>query len=212
MAAPLVVRGILSLQFADGSTLTWDPTLVAVAVAAPNINDGRSVWVEYSKAVGIIMYGGEYWNATLQIRLKQGGQLLWIGQEGVTLSDMSDALANELFGVSVRTQQNCQTATYAAGCYTVQRTLFDHVLETSPEQKVQHATEQTITTPNGNYDVVWALGKENISPTPQCMDGPNVASDTGFAVSRYLNCPGPASPGCLCLPDGTWGYCTGWLP
>jgi hypothetical protein len=216
--------GTLTLVFGDSSTLMWDPALVANPVAPPNVADGGSVWVEYSKVVGVVCPNcGTYWNAKLQIRTQQGGELLWVGQEGHTLSDVSDALVNELFGVSARSQLTCALS-YTAACSNVQRSLFDHVLETTPEQLVHHAALQRVTAPNGAFDVVWALSQENSTHNPSCLDGPAVASDTGFAASRLVTCSHSGTSyavgdyysegctSCVCQANGTWGMCTGACP
>jgi hypothetical protein len=172
------------LLFDDDSILRWDPTGVAMPVAPPAVADLQSVWVAYSRRrTPVCPVCGTYDFASLDIRDRQGGQILWIAREGDTLADIDPALENELFGVSVTTEPVCQV-NGVAGCFEVRRRVFDHVIETVPAQIVHHATKHSVVTPGGKYEVFWALSEDHGTRIPQCNDGAAVASDTGFAASR----------------------------
>ena len=70
-------------------------------------------------------------------------------------------------------------------CYSeVNRVIYDHVLETSPEQWILHATPTRVTTPGGIYDVVWASSEQTVVRSERCSDGRQPANDRGFAASR----------------------------
>jgi hypothetical protein len=173
----------LGLVFDDGSGLTYDPTLVDSPVAPPQVANGDTVWMQYSRNLVMVPYGGSYLNAELQIRKEQAGELLWVGRQGSKLEDVSDTLVAELFGVTARQELVCSSS-FSADCYDVRRDVFDHVLETTPEQRLHHATLERVTTPKGSYEVVWAHSEESATRRPLCYDGAEAASDTGFAVSR----------------------------
>jgi hypothetical protein len=175
----------LTLTLDDGSTLTWTPSLVTNSIAPPKVVDGQSVWVTYPEQSHIMCPAcGAYSTAEIQIRTEQAGTLLWIARQGRILDDVSDTLVHELFGVGAREQGVCQYTSQEA-CHNVQRTLFEHVLETTPEQLVRHATVQRILSPQGQYEIFWARSREVDVPTDiqLCLDGPNPASETGFAAS-----------------------------
>jgi len=176
------VNNALALLFADGSTLVWDASLVTNPVSPPKVSNGGTVWVSYTKHNETIPFGGDYFNEELTIRATEGGQILWVGRDGQRQSNIDAVLVSELFGVAAEEQIACKVD-FGAACSDVTRVDYNHLLKTSPEQLLPHATLTQVATPNGNYDVVWAQSKET-STTPNCIDGPGVASDTGFAASR----------------------------
>jgi hypothetical protein len=175
----------LTLTFDDQSTLTWTPSLVTSPVAPPKVVDGQSVWVAYAEQDHVMCpVCGAYTTAEIQIRTEQAGTLLWVGRQGRILDDVSDTLVRELFGVGVREQAVC-SYTSQEDCHYLQRTLFERVLETSPEQLVRHAAVQQVTTPKGRYEIFWGHSVEVNMPSPiqLCLDGADPASATGFAAS-----------------------------
>ena len=147
------------------------------------MSDGSTVWVSYTKRFVLFTTGGSYHDQKLTIRATEGGQILWVGRDGQRQSDIDAVLVSELFGVAADEQAAC-SVDFTAGCYNVSRVDYNHVLRTSPEQLLSHATLAQVATPNGNFDVVWALSKETLSLRVICFDGPVVVSDTGFAASR----------------------------
>lgn len=175
--------GRLELAFDDGSLLTWDPTLVRNPVSPPVVADGDTVWVEYSHVTKVVCpVCGSSSNAELSLRKGPSGQVLWLAREGHTQSNLGAALAQELFGVGFREQPGCR-ATFEAGCWSVERTVLDHVLETQPPQLLRHGKLERVTTAKGRYDLVWAHSRESAAHRQNCADGPVPASDTGFAAS-----------------------------
>lgn len=172
----------LDLVWADGSVLRWDSTIVDKAVARPVVANGDSVWVEFSYAVQVVCpFCGTSNSTSVSIRKAEAGVVIWTGQQGHTLGDVSDAQAQELFGVSFREQASCH-GKVTLGCWTTDRTLYDHILETTPEQVVPHATIARVTTPKGQYDLFWTHSTDD-KATDTCIDGPGLAADTGFAAS-----------------------------
>jgi hypothetical protein len=175
-----------AFRFDASSRVRWDTSDVPNAVAPPSVVDGQSVWVDYANQSHVVCpFCGEYQRATMTIRDHQGGQLLWVGQEGHLLQDIDATLETELFGVPVLATAAC-TIDGMAGCYAVQRQEFDHEVETVPAQRVPRATKTQISTPNGNYQLFWTLSVDTTATVPLCADGPDVAHDTGFAASRLL--------------------------
>ena len=174
----------VALAFPGGSALRWNATVVPTPVSPPAVNDGATVWVDYAQEMPVVCpFCGTRQHAAVQIREREGGKVLWIGGEGHLGADLSDELARELFGVTARAQPIC-TSSFDVGCFHVERTTFDHVLPTTPEQTLHHAKLEHVTTPNGAYDVVWAASDGTSTYQQPCADGPAVASDSGFAVSR----------------------------
>jgi hypothetical protein len=175
----------VALAFIDGNVLRWDTSGVPTPVRPPAVAAGAMVWVEYLHQMPIVCpFCGAYRHDELQIREREGGKLLWIAREGQVLDDLDEALVRELFGVGARERVQCQQAIDDAGCYTVERTVLDHVLATTPEQTLRHAQLEHVTTPGGAWEVVWAATRDVGKRINQCQDGPGVAHDTGFAASR----------------------------
>lgn len=173
----------LTLELADGSVVAWDPLRVTSPVAQPALADGSHVWVSYRYLTGVVCpFCGTYYNAEIQIRDCTTDRLLWIAREGHTLDDVSAALVTELFGTSAHEEVECR-ASGQAGCYPVDRVVYNHVLETTPEQVLPHAVLTRVSSPNGAYDVIWAHSDDTVGSTSNCADGPGVASDTAFAAS-----------------------------
>ncbi len=178
--------GTFELTFADTSRLVWrgaDPSFVGPPMAV----DGDTVWAEYTEEhPEVCPVCGTYERTSLVVRAAQDGEVLWVGQQGQRLAEVDEALVTELFGVTARSESACSTDTFSAGCYTVTRQVFDHVLETEPEQVISHAQVTRVDTPNGAFDVVWASSEEDAEFNSGCADGPGVAHDRGFAARRVL--------------------------
>ncbi len=178
--------GTFELTFADASRLVFrgaEPTIVG----PPMASDGDTVWVEYTEEhPEVCPFCGTYEETSLVVRAAQDGDVLWIGQQGHRLNEVDETLVTELFGVAARSEAACTTDTFTAGCYTVTRQVFDHVLETEPEQVISHAQVTRVDTPNGAFDVVWASSEEDAVYNTGCNDGPGVARDRGFAARRVL--------------------------
>ena len=175
----------LELTLADGSILRWQPSSNGPSITPPALADGQTAWVDYSRAVTIVCpFCGSYETRRLQIRAGAAGPLIWIGRQGASLPDVEPALLQELFGIGARVEGTCLEA-FHAGCWNVTRQVFDHVLLTTPEQLVPRAAPAHVTTPRGGFDVFWTYSStETVMFEKNCNDGPDFASDTGFAASR----------------------------
>ena len=183
-ATARISGGNIDLVFADGAVLRWDTTGVANPVAPPALADGATASIDYNRTWSVICpVCGAYYTAGMQIRTGSNQQLIWVGREGTEISDVDADLVNALFGVAVSEQLNCQS-TIGAGCNNAVRHTFDHILQTTPAQTIPAAALRRVTTPGGQFDVVWAHSTEAVTPIPNCYDGPAVATDTGFAASR----------------------------
>ena len=179
----------LDLIFADGSILRWDTTVIAPVVSAPTVADGQTASVSYSQRTTLVCPACGYYPTTeLQIRTAGGGPLIWVGRQGATLDEVGPDIVQELFGAGSRSEPACHS-TFTAGCFNVMREVFDHVLETTPEQGILAAISRHITTPKGEYDVFWTHSRENSVRMNNCNDGAGVASDNSFAASRTTGPP-----------------------
>jgi hypothetical protein len=176
-----------TLTFDDGSLLLWDPSGIDTPVARPYIlqADGDRVWVAFEQRWTVVCsFCGAYQTKKIEIREGEGGRLRFIAREGAVLPDLSDAQVTEIFGVTAATRLSCSFHA-TAFCYEFDRSQFDRVLKTEPEQVILDATLTRVVSPNGEYDVFWAYSSETqVTWVDNCADGPAVASDTGFAASR----------------------------
>lgn len=175
-----------TLAFDDGSQLLWDASGIDTPVAQPYIlqADGERVWVAFEQSwTEVCEWCGGYQTKNIEIREGEGGRLRFIAREGAVLPDLPDAQVTELFGVTSVLRLSCSFHA-SAGCYGFERSQFDHVLKTEPEQVILDATLTRVVSPNGEYDVFWATSSETQVTRANCQDGPAVASDTGFAASR----------------------------
>jgi hypothetical protein len=178
----------LELRFADGSTLSWDPELVRVVIAAPDVRNGDAVWVDYtSHTIVVCPFCGERVTTDLQIRRDEDGPILWMGREGSHDYDVDESMVRELFGVSARSLAACKASGIGGGCFKTDRWLYDHVLETDPEQTIVRATVEHVVTPGGAYDVFWTHTDSSVTFDPMCYDGPEPSEDNTFAISRTAN-------------------------
>jgi hypothetical protein len=175
----------LELAFGDLAVLRWDATASSSEVAPPVLADGQTAWVDYRRSITLVCSGCGYYETRLvEVRAVARGPLIWVGREGVGLTEVSADLVQELFGVGVHEQLSCHTP-IVAGCYRANRRVFDHILDTTPEQLIPAANLRHVNSPKGEYDVLWAHSIEgDVRRDPNCGDGPFVASDTGFAASR----------------------------
>lgn len=173
------------LVFAGFGVVRWDLTGMSVAVAPPPVADGNSVWVAFSDQwLPVCPVCGSYSSRSIEIRDRQGGQILWIAFEGQKLGDVSATTQTELFGVIATVQLAC-SASLEGECHAFQRQVFDHVLQTTPPVLIHHGTVEKLSTPMGSYQVFWSYSQEQDSART-CLDGPDLASDSGFAASRVV--------------------------
>jgi hypothetical protein len=171
------------LTLAGFGLLRWNLQGMSEAVAQPTVVEGGSVWLAYCEhQYTVCPFCGGYYDRSVEIRDRQGGKILWLGSEGSKVGDMPVATQMELFGASATLQVDCEM-TGSAGCYTFDRLSYDHELGIAPAVVIHHATLETVTAPTGTYQVYWAYSQENSQYISGCMDGPDVASDSGYAVS-----------------------------
>jgi hypothetical protein len=186
-------RGVaLSFEFEDGSMLEW--TAVATTyVAPPQVTHGDLVFIEYEHRTPLPTFCPTCGNTTLtSIRLWSAGreQVLWFGREGSSIPEVDPGYVTSLFQIPYRLSRSCVMEPFRVDCYTaVTRVLYDHVLETTPEQWIPHATLTRVATPGGTYDVVWASSEQTVVRDANCDDGRFPAQDRGFAASRLDPAP-----------------------
>jgi hypothetical protein len=172
------------LVLGDGSVFTWAPKRAAVAIGPPRVDGGASVWLEYRKRTTVVCgVCGAFETVSLTLRRSEGGELLWIARESARQDDIAVEFARELFGVPFHERESCVTS-FTGGCWKVKRTVYDHVLATTPERAIAPGTLERVVTPKGEFEVVWTHSTEAVDPMPLCQDGPAAASDTAFAASR----------------------------
>jgi hypothetical protein len=172
------------LVLGDGSVFTWNPSRATVAVAPPKVDSGATVWLEYTKRTTVVCpFCGAFETVSLTLRRSQGGELIWMARESPRQDDITVDDARDLFGVSFSERGSC-VSSFTGGCSKVRRTVYEHVLATTPERAIAPGTLERVVTPKGEFEVVWTHSREVSNPIPLCADGPGVASDTAFAVSR----------------------------
>ena len=176
----------LALEFADGSALRYDPSLVPVALSSPALPDGTEVWASYELTSTIVCpFCGAYATRTIEIRDAAGGTILWIGEESAGLDPVDPALIAALFGTTVRYEPVCVDSSVAPGtCVDGDLVEFDIVLETQPEQVVRRGEAAHLVTPGGNYDVLWAASETRNVHSTGCVDGAALTADRAFAAAR----------------------------
>jgi hypothetical protein len=170
------------LAFSDGSTLTWPPALSFAHVAPPKVTGLSTVWVHYQATKTTYFMAGSYFSIELTIRNGSGGKTLWLGREGQQLSALDSSTVDALFAAKVRSEAVCSLVVTQT-CSDVQRTSYDHILETVPEQRIGHASVTRVTTPQGDYEVLWTHSTMISLPGVRCSDGTTAATDEGFAAS-----------------------------
>jgi hypothetical protein len=176
-----------ALTFDDGSRLLWDSTKIQTQAPLQLELDANSVWVSYSESKTVLCpYCGSYSAQAITVREREDGRQLVVAQQGHRLDDLAgSALVLELFGADGVARPRCSYFV-TAHCYTYDRTEFDHLLLTDPEQFIPGATLTRVRSDNGDYDVLWAHTEhKNLQRDPPlCSDGPVDARDTGFLAIR----------------------------
>lgn len=175
-----------TLTLDDGSSFTWDSTRIHTEAPLRLELALDSVWVTYSESkTQVCPFCGSYTAQAITVREHENGKLLLVAQQGHRISDVSGSpLLLELFGVDGVARAYCSYSA-SAGCYTYDRTEFDHAVLTEPEQLIPGATLTRVSSDNGDYDVLWVHSETaNLQRKPLCNDGPIDASDTGFLAIR----------------------------
>jgi hypothetical protein len=173
----------LQLVFDAATSLRWNRTPSVPAVAPPAVVAGDTVFVDYQIWSFVICpFCGGYDSVSVEVRDREGGRRLWWGFESPLEGDLDDATVRAIFGVPARRRAICRER-YRASCYDIVRDKYDHVLATSPETTIEHATVTTVTTPQGKAQVLWAASAGDAERVPNCADGGDPAADNGFAIS-----------------------------
>jgi hypothetical protein len=116
----------------------------------------------------------------LSIRAGEQGEVLWQGRGG-DVTDVDPAALLALFGVSERRELACHVT--RTDCSSFDADIFDHVLETEPEQHLRYGVQTRADTPNGTFDVVFATA--TLTGTPdRCSDSIPPYGGHEFSASR----------------------------
>jgi hypothetical protein len=93
------------------------------------------------------------------------GRLIWL------VHDSSAGLEQSL-GAPVEAVESC-TATYHEPCEgRIERTVYDHVVKSTPEQRIPAGEPALVNTPNGTYLVTWYSETRRVFSGEFCSDGP----------------------------------------
>ncbi|HKO93126.1 MAG TPA: hypothetical protein VJU61_18350 [Polyangiaceae bacterium] len=100
------------------------------------------------------------------------GQLVWL-----VAPDADEQLA-ELVGARIQTVRSCRTR--FEDCQGVfERTVFDHVVQTTPEQRIAAAEPTLIDTPSGTYLITWYSAEIEQKAEQICEDADFPPSQSG---------------------------------
>ena len=181
-ARAMISAGTLIFTFNDDSTLIWAAG-AGTHVAPPRVANGEVVFIEYQhETPPLCTFCGN--SSETLIEISRRGETIWHGSEGSRLEELNVNFARFLLGATYRRQLACLVPPFAVDCYVVERELYDVVLETVPEQWIPFATPTVVSTPEGEFEVMWASSEQSEYRDPGCDDGRMPARDRGFAMSR----------------------------
>jgi len=175
----------------DGSLFAWDSNGLAAAVYPPYVEQqdgqGDRIWMSFEQrdVLAAGAFAGTFRTQSLVIRDGEGGRIRFLARQGAIVPDLAPTDIYDLFGVGATSQPAC-TRSLSDNChYTFQRTYVDHLLGTMPPQLIPSAQYTEVTSPNGDFTVVWSASTEtDFQPIPGlCADGPAIASDTGIVAT-----------------------------
>jgi hypothetical protein len=123
------------VAFADGTELAWNGDLAGYMAPYVQQPAGDAVWVDYEMSWSESHPFADYLHITntLEIRNGEGGKVRSFTQNGVDLPPLSDAQVADVFGVAARAVPSCSFQA-TGGCTTFDRTQYDHLLLTTPNQ------------------------------------------------------------------------------
>jgi hypothetical protein len=172
------------IQIDDGSLLAWQ--YFEAPVPPPSIthqqDGGDQVWIDFEQTDQACYFCEDYRMRSLVIRDSQGGPIRFMAREGVAQPDLTAAEEMELFGVTATAQPRC-TLNVSGACLSFTRTVYEHVLATTPPSLVPAGSATTVATTHGNFDIAWTASTE-ADEKLNCADGPGIAHDTGFVAVR----------------------------
>jgi hypothetical protein len=174
--------GRLVFTFNDGSNLTWTGS-IGTFVGQPRVIHGESVFITYQhETPPVCPFCGN--SSETLIEISRRAEIIWYGVEGSRLEELNVNVVRFLLGASYRRSEACVMPPFAVDCYVVERELYDVVLQTVPEQWIRHATPTVVSTPEGEFEVMWASSEQLETRQNDCDDGRLPARDRGFAMSR----------------------------
>jgi hypothetical protein len=100
------------------------------------------------------------------------GQLVWL------VAPTADDQLSELLGAPIHAVRSCRTRfTDCLGVF--ERTVFDHVVESVPEQRIVAAEPTRIDTPSGPYLISWYSAEIEQKEEESCADADSPRSGSG---------------------------------
>jgi hypothetical protein len=190
----------------NGPTITWDdgaqlqwPSYGPVSPIAAPIAPGapaQRVWAEMQShensvkgpfaTIGSALTFDETTTIqTMTLRDTQGGNIRFIAQQGDNLPDPTPDQLNALFGVTADAVPTCSLEDQGVG-YAVRATVDDHLLETTPPQKIPYGRTTRVTAPNGTFDVFWYTRAQEILEG-SCDNAVHQVPMVGFLASRVAS-------------------------
>ena len=121
-----------------------------------------------------------------QLLLRAGGpKAVRFGSVGKALAaDPAQGQIDDLWGVSFEAQPACDILHTRFGCYWIDRRFFQHTLATTPPTLLPVDELRLVTTPKGDFDVLWTAATEESMRDARCADRDEVRAFTAFAASR----------------------------
>jgi len=176
-----------SVTWDDGSRLSWEPAGLDPSIPAP-IAPGAAdqrVWADLESHGWLAVPGacGWSWDQTMTLRDADGGRIRFMAREGAGEPEPSAADLGALFGVSTDAVTWC-THDVVGGPALFHQTLHEHVLATNPPQVIPYGQATEVTTPNGNFAVLWYARSQVAYPlSATCAGCLNQGPDVGFVAS-----------------------------
>lgn len=119
-------------------------------------------------------YGGA-WVTSSSVAHDAAGQLVWL------VAPTADDQLSELLGAPIRAVASCRTR--FDDCLGVfERTVFDHVVESVPEQRIVAGEPTRIDTPSGAYLISWYSAEIEQKERELCADADSPRSGNAVRV------------------------------
>ena len=174
----------LAFVFGDGSTLTWIGS--EQNVPPPAVATGDDVWIDYEEVLlPRCGFCGTYIAHAISILESEGGEPLLVATDEQE-ADPSESALDALFGATARIETACRTNPYPFDCWELTSDVFDHVLETTPEQRIPYGALTLVETPRGTFYVTWSTADHTQTPLNGCADGRTPRAIRDFAAARVV--------------------------
>jgi hypothetical protein len=180
-ARVVLADGKLAFEFSDGSVAAW---LGNDEAPAPQVAVGDRVWASFEQTITGCPFCGNSYSFRCSLRDREGGTLLHYGEALDPPVEIDAATVLELLGVPVRVEAACPFEPLTFACYDVTAERYDHVLETTPEQRIPSGVLTRVTSPNGDYTVIWSTVDVTATRITSCSDGPVPRDVRRFFASR----------------------------